>query len=124
MEYRHSFLYLLLAEVRDFFKPWAEADNQNEFSFQAYGCELRLDIPLGVLYDTLTLTSNISEEECLPFKITVTHNSEHSDQCLPSKVMSYFYASNLKENSILRINSAKPIFDKLQIVKTEMLRNA
>ena len=84
-----------------------------EFSFSAEGVQLRLDIPIGVLYDTLCGQREADPEEALPFKLTVTVNNPSSDTCLPSRVMDYSFPSAHKESMAMRLGHAKPVFDKL-----------
>jgi len=76
-----------------------------------------MDLPIGLLFDTITLSLGISEDEILPFKITTFYKKELVDEFLPTKVWNYFYTSNLKENMLYRTGSAKIIFDKMQGVK-------
>lgn len=74
-----------------------------------------MDIPIGVLYDTIVNSLDLENEERLPFKITTFYQKEKetSDDFLPSKVWQYFYQSSIKENMLYRTGSARVVFDKI-----------
>ena len=83
-----------------------------------------MDIPIGVLYDTITSSLNVSEEERLPFKITATYKRKPElkeneipppeDSFLPTKVWTFSYVSNFKECVLYRTGNAKIDADKLK----------
>ena len=74
MESRNSYLFFILREVKEFFQQWVDADfAETDISFSAQGCQLRLDVPIGVLFDTVVKTKSVgsAEDDGLPFKLTV-----------------------------------------------------
>jgi len=51
-----------------------------------------MDLPLGVLYDTITQQLEINEEEKLPFWLIAFYNKEDSDQSVPTKAWKCIYS--------------------------------
>ena len=83
-----------------------------DFSFSTNNSKLRLDLPIGVLFDTLCSPQKESDEDSLPFKITVTYKSDSPDEFAPTKVQAQFLMMAMKESAQLRTGSSKDVVDK------------